>query len=38
MVDPGETFAEAAVRETIEEAGILVTLKGILRVEHTVKG
>jgi len=31
-VDPGETFSEAAVRETKEEAGIDVELKGILKV------
>ncbi|MGL4463865.1 MAG: NUDIX hydrolase [Planctomycetia bacterium] len=34
-VEPGETFAVAAVRETLEEAGILVKLDGILRVEHS---
>ncbi len=34
-VDPGETFQEAAVRETIEEAGLEIELKGILRVEYS---
>lgn len=33
-VDPGETFTEAAYRETLEEAGIGVVLRGILCVEH----
>lgn len=34
-VELGETYPEAAVRETLEEAGIPVRLKGILRIEHT---
>jgi phosphatase NudJ len=34
-LDPLETFAEAAVRETREEAGVDVELDGIVRVEHT---
>jgi phosphatase NudJ len=34
-VEPGETFADAAIRETREEAGIDVALEGILRVEHS---
>ena len=38
MLDPGETFVQAAHRETLEEAGIKVELKGILRVEHSVYG
>lgn len=33
-VDAGETFAQAAIRETMEEAGVDVELKGILKVEH----
>lgn len=33
-MDPGETFAQAAVRETVEEAGIEVSLTGILAVEY----
>jgi phosphatase NudJ len=34
-VEPGETFAQAALRETFEEAGIPILLEGVLRVEHT---
>jgi ADP-ribose pyrophosphatase YjhB (NUDIX family) len=34
-VEPGETFAEAAVRETLEETGVPITLQGILKVQHT---
>jgi 8-oxo-dGTP pyrophosphatase MutT (NUDIX family) len=34
-VEPGESFELAAVRETLEEAGIPVTLEGILRVEYS---
>jgi 8-oxo-dGTP pyrophosphatase MutT (NUDIX family) len=34
-VEPGETFADAAIRETLEEAGIAIRIDGILRVEHT---
>ena len=34
-VEPGESFAEAAVRECEEEAGIRVQLDGILKMEHT---
>jgi 8-oxo-dGTP pyrophosphatase MutT (NUDIX family) len=37
-VDPGETLTTAAVRETIEEAGIEVELKGILGVEYNPVG
>lgn len=37
-VEPGETFVEAAVRETREEAGIEVTLDGIVRIEHSPNG
>ena len=33
-VEPGEDFFTAAKRETFEEAGILVTLDGVIRVEH----
>src|SRR5438552_780009 len=36
LVDPPETFQEAGVRETIEEAGILCELKGVLRVEYNM--
>lgn len=35
-VEPGETLAEAARRETLEESGIPVALDGILRIEHSV--
>jgi len=34
-VEPGETIAEAAHRETMEEAGIPIILEGIIRVEHS---
>ena len=34
-VEPGESFAEAAVRETLEEAGVPVRVVGVIRVEHT---
>ena len=33
-VEPGETFTEAAIRETREEAGIDVIPEGIIRIEH----
>ena len=33
--EPAETLPGAAVRETREEAGLLVRLTGIYRVEHT---
>jgi len=34
-VDPGEDFQTAALRETLEEAGINVKLEGILRIEYS---
>ena len=34
-VEPGETLAEGAVRETLEESGVPVDLDGVLRVEHS---
>ena len=34
-VEPGETLADAAVREVFEETGVPIRLDGILRVEHT---
>ena len=37
-VDPGERFFQAAHRECREEAGIEVSLLGILRVEHDPQG
>lgn len=33
-VDPGESFAAAAVRETREEAGVEVRVRGVYRIEH----
>lgn len=37
-VDPNETFAAAAYREALEEAGIGIKLEGVLRVEHRLTG
>jgi len=34
-VEPGESFAEAARREALEETGVPVELEGVLRIEHT---
>jgi len=34
-VEPGETLVEAARRETLEEAGVPITVDGLLRVEHS---
>jgi 8-oxo-dGTP pyrophosphatase MutT (NUDIX family) len=34
-VEPGETLADAAVREVFEETGVPIKLDGLLRVEHT---
>lgn len=34
-VELAESFAEAAVRETLEEAGLRIELEGILRIEHS---
>lgn len=34
-VEPGESFADAARRETLEEGGIHIDLEGVLRMEHT---
>lgn len=34
-VEAGESFFEAAHRETLEEAGIPITIEGILRIEHS---
>jgi len=38
LVDPPENFFQAAIRETQEEAGIDVDLKGILRMEYNIQG
>eukprot|EP01137_Pigoraptor_chileana_P030420 Opistho-2@1416 len=35
-VETGESFEQAALRETFEEAGARVRLEGVLRVEQTV--
>jgi ADP-ribose pyrophosphatase YjhB (NUDIX family) len=37
-LEGGESFLEAAHRETLEEAGIEIDVKGILRIEHSVYG
>jgi phosphatase NudJ len=34
-VEPGETLAEACLREVIEETAVPVTLDGVLRIEHS---
>jgi len=34
-MEPGETWAQTAHRETLEEAGVPIQLQGIARVEHT---
>jgi phosphatase NudJ len=34
-VEPGETLADAAHRETMEEAGIHIVLEGVLKLQHT---
>jgi ADP-ribose pyrophosphatase YjhB (NUDIX family) len=36
-VDPGESFLDAALRETLEETGISIHLDGIVRIEHSPK-
>jgi 8-oxo-dGTP pyrophosphatase MutT (NUDIX family) len=36
-VEPGETLAEAAIRETLEESGVKVRLKGVIRIEHSAQ-
>ncbi len=35
-VEPGETFEEAALRETLEEAGLRVRLDGLVRIERSI--
>ena len=37
-VEPGETFVDAARRETLEETGVPVRVVGVLRVEHSPRG
>lgn len=34
-VEPGESFLQAALRETREEAGLSPSIEGILRIEHS---
>ncbi len=34
-VEPGESWVEAARRETLEESGVPVVIEGIFRIEHT---
>lgn len=34
-VEPGESFAEGALRETLEESGVHIDLTGILCIQHT---
>lgn len=34
-VEPDETFVDAALRETLEESGLRVTVESLLRVEHS---
>ncbi len=33
-VEPGENLFDAAIRETLEEAGVAVRLEGIVRIKH----
>lgn len=34
-VEAGESFTDAAVRETLEEAGIPIRVTGVIRIEHS---
>jgi 8-oxo-dGTP pyrophosphatase MutT (NUDIX family) len=34
-VEPGESLAAAAHRETMEESGVPIVLEGVLKVQHT---
>jgi phosphatase NudJ len=34
-VELGESFGDAAIRETLEEAGIAIVLDGVVRIEHS---
>jgi len=38
MVEPGESFISAARRQTLDEAGVNIDVKGILRFEHKISG
>jgi ADP-ribose pyrophosphatase YjhB (NUDIX family) len=38
LVEPNEDFIQGAKRETMEEAGVEIELKGVLRVEHSLMG
>src|SRR3954454_13511970 len=33
--EPGESLAETALRETLEETGVPIVLEGILKLQHT---
>mmetsp|Transcript_3713 Transcript_3713/g.3437 ORF Transcript_3713/g.3437 Transcript_3713/m.3437 type:complete len:116 (+) Transcript_3713:114-461(+) len=37
-MEKNETFEETAIRETKEEAGVDIEVKGVLKVEHTPCG
>ncbi len=37
-IEPSETVIQAAKRETLEEAGIRITIEGVLRIQHTPMG
>lgn len=34
FVKPGENFADTALRESVDEAGIEIELKGVIAIEH----
>lgn len=36
-VEPGESLTAAALRETLEEAGVPIVLDGILRIDHAYR-
>lgn len=38
MVEPAESFVSAAQRQTLDEAGVNIEVKGILRFEHKISG